>query len=69
MIHHKFEKDITDYHNPRILKWVDMNDETDHHHLHHDRVMSLDLNLEPIFQRSRIIQVSVVNGLIILWES
>ncbi|KAL7583670.1 hypothetical protein Lser_V15G45564 [Lactuca serriola] len=68
MIHHNSENEMTDYHKPGILKWVEVEDELDHHRLHHDPVMRLDLNLAPIFQRSQILPVGSVNGLLCLWQ-
>ncbi|KAJ9551767.1 hypothetical protein OSB04_015812 [Centaurea solstitialis] len=53
---------------PGILKWVEIEDKIDHHHLHHDPLMSLDLSSAPIFQNTRMRQVGSVNGLICLWQ-
>ncbi|KAL4581433.1 hypothetical protein LXL04_017648 [Taraxacum kok-saghyz] len=54
---------------PGILKWVEVEDEYDDHHLHHDPVMSLNLNLAPLLQKSTILTVGSVNGLLCLWQS
>ncbi|CAH1444710.1 unnamed protein product [Lactuca virosa] len=59
---------MTGYHAAGILKWVEVEDELDHHHLHHDPVMSLDLTIAPIFHWSEILPVGSVNGLICLWQ-
>ncbi|KAL4581437.1 hypothetical protein LXL04_017652 [Taraxacum kok-saghyz] len=66
MIHHKPKNKTTIDYKPGILKWVELEDEPDHHHLHHDPVMSLDLNLSPIFQSAVIHPMGSVNGLICL---
>ncbi|CAH1444709.1 unnamed protein product [Lactuca virosa] len=66
MIHHK--SNYEDKRAAGILKWVEVEDKLDHHHLHHDPVMSLDLNLAPIFQWSDILPVGSVNGLVCLWQ-
>ncbi|GJZ61024.1 F-box protein-like protein [Tanacetum coccineum] len=68
MIHHKSEKHMRNCHKPGILKWVEIEDEPDHHHFHHDPIMSLDLDLATIFQGSQILPVGSVNGLICLWQ-
>jgi len=68
MIHHTLVKGTTSYHEPGILKWVEIKDKLDHQYLQHDPVMSLDLNLSPIFQYSRVLSVGSVNGLICLWQ-
>ncbi|KVI02071.1 F-box protein At3g07870-like [Cynara cardunculus var. scolymus] len=68
VIHHNSEKDLIGYYKPGILKWVEIEDELDHHHLHHDPVTSLDLNLAPSFQKTQILPVGSVNGLICLWQ-
>ncbi|GJS97374.1 F-box associated domain containing protein [Tanacetum coccineum] len=36
------------------LKWVEIKEELDHRHLHHDLVNALDLNLVPFFKNSNI---------------
>nr|XP_043630963.1 F-box protein At3g07870-like [Erigeron canadensis] len=69
MIHHNSERDNRTGHlKPGILKWVEIEDEPDHHNLQHDPVMSLDLNLATIFQKTQILPVGSVNGLICLWQ-
>ncbi|CAI9303939.1 unnamed protein product [Lactuca saligna] len=68
MIHHNPEKEIAIYYRTGILKWLEVEDELHHHHLHHDPVMSLDLNLAPIFQESQIHPVGSVDGLLCLWQ-
>ncbi|KAD0572587.1 hypothetical protein E3N88_44052 [Mikania micrantha] len=68
MIHHNSIKVGTTRYEPGILKWVVIEDEPDHHHLHHDPVMSLDLNLASVFQDSQIRLVGSVNGLLCLWQ-
>ncbi|KAJ9552140.1 hypothetical protein OSB04_016185 [Centaurea solstitialis] len=50
-----------------ILKWVEIEDKADHHHLHHEKI--IDLNTIPVFQNSHISQMGSVNGLICLWHS
>ncbi|KAJ9536575.1 hypothetical protein OSB04_un000224, partial [Centaurea solstitialis] len=55
--------------NPGILEWVEIEDKVDRHHLHYDRLLSLDLrNRAPIQQYTKMHQVGSVNGLICLWE-
>ncbi|KAJ9552486.1 hypothetical protein OSB04_016531 [Centaurea solstitialis] len=68
------------HHNPRIylggslivpndpgtLKWVKIEDKVDHHNLHYNRLLSLDLNLAPILQNTQMGHVGSVNGLICL---
>ncbi|KAL4581432.1 hypothetical protein LXL04_017647 [Taraxacum kok-saghyz] len=68
MVHHNSENEMTGYHKPGILKWVEIKNELHHHMLHHDPLMSLDLNLAPIFQESQILLVGSVNGLLCLWQ-
>lgn len=68
LLHHNSEKEMTGYHKPGVLKWVEIVDEPDHHQLQHDPVMSLDLNLATTFQESQILPVGSVNGLICLWQ-
>ncbi|KAJ9552139.1 hypothetical protein OSB04_016184 [Centaurea solstitialis] len=53
---------------PGTLKWVEIEDKVDHHRLHHELPMNLDLNMVPIFQTSLISQTGSVNGLICLWQ-
>ncbi|CAH1444700.1 unnamed protein product [Lactuca virosa] len=53
---------------PGLLNWIEVEDKFDHHHLHHDPVMNLDLNLTSIFQKSQIKLVGSVNGLLCLWQ-
>ncbi|KAJ9552267.1 hypothetical protein OSB04_016312 [Centaurea solstitialis] len=48
---------------PEILKWVEIEEKVDHHHLY---TMSLDLNKVPIFRNYAISQVGSVNGFICL---
>ncbi|KAJ9552138.1 hypothetical protein OSB04_016183 [Centaurea solstitialis] len=50
-----------------FLKWVEIEDKADHHHLHHEKI--IDLNTIPVFQNSHISQMGSVNGLICLWQS
>nr|XP_043630928.1 F-box/kelch-repeat protein At3g23880-like [Erigeron canadensis] len=69
MINHNYEKDMrSSTIKPGILKWVEIEDESDYHYLHHDLLMSLDLNLGTIFQDSQILLVGSVNGLVCLWQ-
>ncbi|KVI02070.1 F-box/kelch-repeat protein At3g06240-like [Cynara cardunculus var. scolymus] len=49
-----------------ILKWVEIEDELDRHHLHHDPVMTLDLNLSSTLRKSKVLLMGSVNGLICL---
>ncbi|XP_071712456.1 F-box protein At3g07870-like [Rutidosis leptorrhynchoides] len=62
-----------DYEEPRTrptsLKLVEIYEEHGHNHLHHDPVMSLDLNLAPVFQNVRLSAEGSVNGLICLSSS
>ncbi|KAJ9551774.1 hypothetical protein OSB04_015819 [Centaurea solstitialis] len=51
-----------------VLEWVEIEDKVDHHHLHYDRLFSVDLNLVPILQNTRMHPVGSVNGLIFLWH-
>ncbi|KAL7582872.1 hypothetical protein Lser_V15G45572 [Lactuca serriola] len=62
------EEQKTGYLRTGILRWVEVEDKLDHHYLHHDPIMSLDLNLAPIFQKSQILPVGSVNGLLCLWQ-
>ncbi|KAJ9552266.1 hypothetical protein OSB04_016311 [Centaurea solstitialis] len=50
------------------LKWVEIEDKVDHHHLHHDHPMSLDLNMLPVYKYSQLYQTGSVNGLICLGQ-
>ncbi|KAL7606823.1 hypothetical protein Lser_V15G20093 [Lactuca serriola] len=68
MIYHYLEKELMGHPKLRILKWAEVKDKVNHHNLHHDPVMSLDLNLVPIFQDSQILLMGSVNGLICLWQ-
>ncbi|KAJ9551827.1 hypothetical protein OSB04_015872 [Centaurea solstitialis] len=52
-----------------ILKWVEIEDKNDYHHLHHDPPMSLDFNTVPIFENTMISQMGSVNGLICLRQT
>ncbi|KAJ9551649.1 hypothetical protein OSB04_015694 [Centaurea solstitialis] len=60
------------HHEPRVpndpgsLKWVEIEDKADHHHIYHDRLLTFDLNLLLILQKTRMLQVGSVNGLICL---
>ncbi|XP_071712460.1 putative F-box protein At5g52610 [Rutidosis leptorrhynchoides] len=51
------------------LKLVEIHEEHGHNHLHHDPIMSLDLNLTPVFQNARLSAEGSVNGLICLSSS
>ena len=53
---------------PRILKWLEIEREGDDTRLHHDHVTSVDLNLEPTFHNSSLLQVGSVDGLVCLWQ-
>ncbi|KAJ9536600.1 hypothetical protein OSB04_un000249 [Centaurea solstitialis] len=66
IVHNKPQRSVYDYTDMGTLKWVEIEDEDDHHHLHHDPLMSLDLNLAPILQYSVIYLMGSVNGLICL---
>ncbi|KAI3828105.1 hypothetical protein L1987_02202 [Smallanthus sonchifolius] len=70
MIHHQSEGISRTGNNntPGVLRLVEIKDEVDHQRLHHDPVMSLDLNLAPVLQNAKLLQVGSVNGLICLWE-
>lgn len=68
MLHHNPDNGMRAPRKVGILKWVEVKDELDHHHLHHDPVMTFDLDLAPIFQHSQILPVGSVNGLICLWQ-
>ncbi|CAI9303943.1 unnamed protein product [Lactuca saligna] len=68
MIYHYSEKELMGHPRLRVLKWVEVKDDVNHHHLHHDPLMSLDLNLASIFQDSQILLMGSVNGLICLWQ-
>ncbi|GJU16938.1 F-box associated domain containing protein [Tanacetum coccineum] len=52
-----------------ILKWVEIKEELDHRHLHHDPVNALDLNLVPVLKNSYVKLVGSVNGLLCLWDN
>ncbi|KAJ9551550.1 hypothetical protein OSB04_015595 [Centaurea solstitialis] len=55
---------------PGILKWVEIEDKDDHHHLlHDDPPMSLDFITLPIFENAMISQMGSVNGLICLRQN
>ncbi|XP_071712454.1 F-box protein At3g07870-like [Rutidosis leptorrhynchoides] len=56
-----YEEPIT---KPTSLKLVEIHEEHGHNHLHHDPIMSLDLNLAPVFQNVRLSAEGSVNGLI-----
>ncbi|KAJ9551694.1 hypothetical protein OSB04_015739 [Centaurea solstitialis] len=60
--------DLRDDRDPGIFRLVEIEDEVDHHHLHDDPLMSLDLNMVPIFQNSKISLKGSVNGLICLHQ-
>ncbi|XP_076942011.1 F-box protein At3g07870-like [Bidens hawaiensis] len=69
MFHHNSEKyRPSGYYEPGILKWVLIEDEPNRHHLRHDPVMNLDLNLAATFQNSQMRLVGSVNGLLCLWQ-
>ncbi|KAJ9551823.1 hypothetical protein OSB04_015868 [Centaurea solstitialis] len=53
---------------PGTLKWVEIEDKVDHHHLNYDCLFNLDLNLAPILQNARMCQVGSVNGLVCLLQ-
>ncbi|KAL8239355.1 hypothetical protein R6Q59_015922 [Mikania micrantha] len=65
MMHHCSEQDLG-YRKPGILKLLEIRNELDHQHLHHDPAMSLDLKF--VFQNTSLLQVGSVNGLMCLWE-
>ncbi|XP_071712459.1 F-box protein At3g07870-like [Rutidosis leptorrhynchoides] len=61
-----------DYEEPRTttsLKLVEIHEEHGHNHLHHDPIMSLDLNLATVFQNAQLSAEGSVNGLICLSSS
>ncbi|PWA46030.1 F-box associated domain, type 1 [Artemisia annua] len=79
MIHHKIQPDLVSESDsededetvnlvrPGVLKCLEIKGELDTSHLHHDIVMSLDLNITPIFNKNtKILQVGSVNGLVCL---
>ncbi|XP_071736706.1 F-box protein At3g07870-like [Rutidosis leptorrhynchoides] len=68
MIYHESEEHMTSYHRAGILKLVKMEDESDYHRLHHDPVMSLDLNHAPALRNSQLLPVGSINGFICLWQ-
>ncbi|KAL4581423.1 hypothetical protein LXL04_017637 [Taraxacum kok-saghyz] len=69
MIHHISKKEMAEGpFTPGILKLVEVEDELDHHHLHHDPSMSLDLNLAPLFQKSKTFMTGSVDGLICMFQ-
>jgi F-box interacting protein len=53
---------------PGVLKWLEIEREGDDTRLHHDPVTSVDLNLEPTFHNTSLLQVGSVNGLVCLWQ-
>ncbi|KAJ9552398.1 hypothetical protein OSB04_016443 [Centaurea solstitialis] len=53
------------YEDPGILEWVEI---ADRHRLHHDPFRTLDLNLVPILENSKVNRMVSVNGLICLWR-
>ncbi|KAJ9536589.1 hypothetical protein OSB04_un000238 [Centaurea solstitialis] len=57
---------LLDDRDPGIFRLVEIEDKVDHHHL--DPLMSLDLNMVPVFQNSKISQMASVNGLICLHQ-
>ncbi|KAL4570168.1 hypothetical protein LXL04_025819 [Taraxacum kok-saghyz] len=65
LIHHNSVRNDSD-NQPGILTWVEVEDDPDHHHLHHDPLMNLNLNLSPIFQESSTLLVGSVDGMVYL---
>ncbi|KAJ9551777.1 hypothetical protein OSB04_015822 [Centaurea solstitialis] len=55
--------------NPGTLKLVEIEDKVDHHRLHTDPPMSLDLSLPPVLHNTIIWHIGSVNGLICLRQS
>lgn len=68
MIYHQSVQPLNSLPTQGILKRVEIEDELDHHHLHHNPVLDLDLNLVPIFKYSQICRVGSVDGLICIWQ-
>ncbi|KAJ9535392.1 hypothetical protein OSB04_un001493 [Centaurea solstitialis] len=71
IIHQSPPMNMTDWNipnDPGVLKWVEMEDKAHHYLLHYDSLMSLDVNLVPVLQNSRILNIGSVNGLIFLWQ-
>ncbi|KAJ9552156.1 LOW QUALITY PROTEIN: hypothetical protein OSB04_016201 [Centaurea solstitialis] len=67
IIHHKSPPWIV-LNEPGILEWVEIEDKVDRHHLHCDRIFSVDLYLVPILQNNQMCPVGSVNGLVCLWH-
>ncbi|GKD24508.1 F-box associated domain containing protein, partial [Tanacetum coccineum] len=71
MIHHNCQPEDFTYQRvdePGVLKWLEIEREGDDTHLHHDHVTSVDLNREPAFHNTSLLQVGSVNGLVCLWQ-
>ncbi|XP_071727132.1 putative F-box protein At3g10240 [Rutidosis leptorrhynchoides] len=67
LLDHEFTMDSMP--KPKYLRLLGIQEEHGCNHLHHDPIMSLDLNLAPVFQDSRPFAVWSVNGLICLIAS
>ncbi|GJZ36356.1 F-box associated domain containing protein [Tanacetum coccineum] len=65
---HDFDSELDDGSEPGALKWLEINGELDDTHIHYNIVMNIDLKLVPVFQRSNVLLVGSVNGLICLWQ-
>ncbi|KAL4566222.1 hypothetical protein LXL04_030334 [Taraxacum kok-saghyz] len=68
LIHHNSVGYDRNSNQPGILTWVEVEDDLDHHHLHHDPLMNLNLNLSPIFQESSTLLLGSVDGMVYLWQ-
>ncbi|KAJ9551811.1 hypothetical protein OSB04_015856 [Centaurea solstitialis] len=68
VVHHKPRVYRNGYLPPGTLKWVEIEDKVDHHHLYHDRLLSFDLNLVLILDDAQMRHVGSFNGLICLWQ-
>ncbi|KAL4570171.1 hypothetical protein LXL04_025822 [Taraxacum kok-saghyz] len=68
LIHHNSVRNDRSNCQPGILSWVEVEDDPDHHHLHHDPLMNLNLSLSPIFQESSTLLVGSVDGMVYLWQ-
>ncbi|KAL4570174.1 hypothetical protein LXL04_025825 [Taraxacum kok-saghyz] len=68
LIHHNSVGNDRSNNQPGILTWVEVEDDPDYHHLHHDSLWNLNLNLSPIFQESSTLLVGSVDGMVYLWQ-
>ncbi|PWA79379.1 F-box associated domain, type 1 [Artemisia annua] len=68
MIHHLSHQNALSDGKTGFLKFVETEDEADHHRMLRDLVMSIDLNGANLFPYTTKVLVGSVNGLICLWE-